>query len=80
VSDQSALEKETFSFYNYLKEIFQDTDCNQIFLADLLPDSTKTVAAQAFYHGKISKTKRISFSFSNKGYSTSFSNWTGNKN
>lgn len=50
--DKVALEKETFSFFTYLKEIFQEADCKHIYLDDLLPDSTKTVAAQAFYHGK----------------------------
>jgi hypothetical protein len=50
-SDHVPLEKETFSFFSYLKEIFEEADCRHIFLDDLLPDSTKSIAAQAFYHG-----------------------------
>jgi hypothetical protein len=56
-SDHAPLEKETFSFFSYLKEIFEEADCRHIYLDDLLPDSTKSIAAQAFYHGNLTYAK-----------------------
>lgn len=56
-SEYTPLEKETFSFFSYLKEILEEADCKHIYLDDLLPDSTKSIAAQAFYHGKFNYSK-----------------------
>ena len=52
------LEKETYSFFTYVRNILSDAGTDSLYLSEVLTEGmSKAIAAQAFYHGKLFRQK-----------------------
>jgi hypothetical protein len=58
-SSKTKIEKETQLFFNYVKEMMMDANVSKVSFSGLLPahQTTKSVAAQAFYHTLVLASK-----------------------